>query len=152
MAALMEGVVHRVCLLGEQVLLDDASDRVRMASTRALTLLAHLVVAAPIGQPRHRIAGCLWPDSTDPQALTNLRRELHYLRIALDDDPSLVVSPTELSWRDTDTCEVDVRRLVTGREQVMEAARNGEYGKVLRIGQAALDAYRGEFMPGVEDD
>jgi len=26
------------------------------------------------------VAGSLWPDSTDGQALTNLRRELHHLR------------------------------------------------------------------------
>jgi DNA-binding SARP family transcriptional activator len=40
-------------------------------------------VHAGAPQTRQRIAALFWPDSTDAQALTNLRRELHNLRHAL---------------------------------------------------------------------
>ena len=62
-------------------------------------------------QTRQRIAGLFWPDSTDAQALTNLRRELHHLRQVLAGEPSLVVTSGDLCWRDTETCRVDLRDL-----------------------------------------
>ena len=98
-----------VSLLGEQAITDDGTGSVRIRSSRAVALVAFLVVHAGSPQTRQRIAGLFWPDSTDAQALTNLRRELHYLRQVLGDEPSLVVTPRDLCWRDTETCRVDVR-------------------------------------------
>jgi len=67
-----------VSLLGEQSITgggDGAGPRTR--SSRSVALVAFLVVHAGSPQPRQRIAGLFWPESTDAQALTNLRRELH---------------------------------------------------------------------------
>jgi DNA-binding SARP family transcriptional activator len=50
--------------------------------------------------PRQRVAGALWPDSTDAQALTNLRRELHHLREAWPELDSLIDTALRtLAWR-----------------------------------------------------
>jgi DNA-binding SARP family transcriptional activator len=60
---------------------------------RGQELLALLVLEK--GIPRERIASRMWPDSTEAQARTNLRRELHQLRRTLydqavdDDGPAL---------------------------------------------------------------
>lgn len=55
--------------------------RTRVPGARQQQILAFLILQARSGpMPRQRIAGTLWPDSTDVQALTNLRRELHHLR------------------------------------------------------------------------
>jgi len=82
----------RVSVLGEQVIAHDGTG-VRARSSRAAELVAFLV--AHVGSPRarRRIAGRLWPDSTQAQALTNLRRELHQLRQVLGAEPSLGVTP-----------------------------------------------------------
>jgi DNA-binding SARP family transcriptional activator len=56
-----------------------------LASSRATTLLAYLLVHRDAPQPRERIAFVLWPDSTEPQARTNLRDVLDTLRRALPD-------------------------------------------------------------------
>src|ERR1022692_2264603 len=96
-----------VTLLGEQAITDDGS--VRMRSSRTVALVAFLAVHAGSPQARQRIAGLFWPDSTDAQALTNLRRELHQLRHVLGAEPSLVVTSRDLCWCDTDTCNVDLR-------------------------------------------
>ena len=98
-----------VSLLGEQAITDDRTGSVRTRSSRTVALVAFLVAHAGSPQTRQRIAGLFWPDSTDAQALTNLRRELHHLRQVLGDEPSLVVTSRDLCWRDTETCRVDLR-------------------------------------------
>ena len=90
-----------VSLLGEKTIADETG--VLTSSSRALALVAFLAAHAGAPQARQRIAGLFWPESTDAQALTNLRRELHHLRQVLGDEPSLVVTARDLCWRDTTT-------------------------------------------------
>jgi DNA-binding SARP family transcriptional activator len=97
-----------VSLLGEQAITEDGTS-VQARSSRAVALVAFLAAHAGAPQSRQRIAGMFWPESTDSQALTNLRRELHHLRQILGEESSLVVTSRDLCWRDTDTCRVDLR-------------------------------------------
>src|SRR5436305_2779265 len=139
----------RVSLLGEQVIADDATGAVLTRSPRSVALVAYLVVHAGLAQPRRRIAGLFWPDSTDSQALTNLRRELHQLRQVLGDPPSLDVTGHDLCWRDTPSSRVDVREFDVARRAALAAEAAGD---VVTHAQAALAAYRGELLPGLADD
>ena len=141
-----------VSLLGEQAITDDGAGGIRARSSRVVVLVAFLVVHAGSAQARQRIAGLLWPESTDAQALTNLRRELHHLRQVLRDDPSLVVTSRDLCWRDTRTCRVDVRVFDSGRKAALAAAAAGDDDGILRHASAAIAAYRGELLPGVYED
>jgi DNA-binding SARP family transcriptional activator len=144
-------VLH-MSLLGEQAISDDRAGRVQARSSRVVALVAFLTVHAGSPQPRQRIAGLLWPESTDAQALTNLRRELHHLRQVLGDEASLVVTPRELCWRDTNTCRVDVRVFDTERKAALAAAAAGDDDGILVHATAAIAAYRGELLPGVYED
>ena len=119
-----------VSVLGEQAITDDGTG-VRTRSSRAVALVAFLAVHAGVPQARQRIAGLFWPDSTDAQALTNLRRELHHLRQVLGDERSLVVTARDLCWRDTATCRVDVRAFDTERRAALAAAAAGDDEAVL---------------------
>src|ERR1700722_528662 len=141
-----------VSLLGEQAITDDRGGSVQARSSRAVVLVAFLVVHAGSPQPRQRIAGLFWPESTDGQALTNLRRELHHLRQVVGDEPSLVVTSRDLCWRDVSTRRVDGRVFDAERPAALAAAAAGDDGGVLRHGAAALAAYRGELLPGVYED
>jgi DNA-binding SARP family transcriptional activator/tetratricopeptide (TPR) repeat protein len=141
-----------VSLLGEQTIADDRAGSVRARSSRAVVLVAFLVMHAGSAQARQRIAGLLWPESTDAQALTNLRRELHHLRQVLGDEASLVVTPRDLCWRDTTTCRVDVRVFDAERRAALVAASAGDDDGILRHASAAIAAYRGELLPGVYED
>lgn len=139
----------RVSLLGEQVIIDEATGAVRTGSSRTVALVAFLVVHAGTPQSRQRIAGLFWPDSTGAQALTNLRRELHHLRQVLGGEPSLVVASKDLCWHDTATCWVDVREFATSRDAAL-AADDDE--SVTAHAASALEVYRGELLPGSYDD
>ena len=48
-------------------------------------LIAYLLLNRDRPVDRSEVAFTLWPESSDAQALTNLRRELHLLRRALPD-------------------------------------------------------------------
>ncbi|HET6708223.1 AfsR/SARP family transcriptional regulator, partial [Amycolatopsis sp.] len=139
----------RVSLLGEQVIADDESGAVLTRSPRSVALVAHLVVHAGRAQPRRLLAGLFWPDSTDAQALTNLRRELHQLRRALGDLPSLTVTGQDLCWRDTPSSRVDVREFDVARRAALAAE---DPGAAAAHARAALAAYGGELLPGLADD
>src|SRR5690242_14593825 len=130
----------------------DSGGTVRLRSSRTLALIAFLVVHHGSPQPRQRIANTFWPDSTDEQALTNLRRELHHLRAVLGDDQSLIVTPRELCWQDSGTCAVDVRAFVTARAAALDGVRSGDRAAFLSAASTAVTAYRGEFLPGNLDD
>jgi DNA-binding SARP family transcriptional activator/tetratricopeptide (TPR) repeat protein len=143
-------VLH-VSLLGEQAIAD-AGGIVRTRSSRTIALVAFLVVHAGTPQSRQRIAGLFWPDSTDAQALTNLRRELHQLRAVLEDEPSLVVTSRDLCWQDNGSCQVDVRRFGIERDRAWAAAAKHDDASALRHATAAISQYAGELLPGVYDD
>ncbi|GAA1201124.1 ATP-binding protein [Pseudonocardia alaniniphila] len=140
-----------ISLLGEQSISDDATGTVRTRSSRSLALVAFLVVHAGSPQSRQRIAGLFWPESTDAQALTNLRRELHHLRQLLG-DPPLVVTSRDLCWDDTPTCRVDVRTFDTERRAALAAAAADDTEAVIAHAGAAISCYRSELLPGAYDD
>src|ERR1700754_36153 len=98
-------MVH-VRILGEQAVTDSATGTILTRSPRTIALIAFLATHAGSPQPRQRIAALFWPASTDAQALTNLRRELHHLRQVLGDEPALAVTSRDLCWHDTPTSRV----------------------------------------------
>jgi DNA-binding SARP family transcriptional activator len=90
------------------------ADRVPpLESARVESLLAYLALHRHTAQQRQRIAFTLWPDSTEAQALTNLRHVLHNLRRSLPEADQLIdARPRTLHWRPAvpvwlDTAEFD---------------------------------------------
>src|SRR5215813_11372883 len=128
----------RVCVLGQQTIIDDRTDAVRIRSSRAVALIGYLAAHAGSPQMRQRIAGLFWPDSTDGQALTNLRRELHNLRQVLGDEPSLVVTARDLCWTDTGTCRVDVRAFDIERRAAPAASAASDTAAVINRAARAV--------------
>ena len=141
----------RVSVLGEQAIVNDETG-VRTRSARAVALVAFLAWHAGSAQPRQRIAGLFWPESTDAQALTNLRRELHHLRQVLGDDCSPVVTPTDLRWRDSETCRVNLRAFGIERDAALAAAAAGDDEGAAAHATRGIAEYRGDLLPGAYED
>lgn len=134
-----------ITLLGEQSVVDSETGRIRTPSAPAVALLGMLIQQAGTPLTRTTIAGRLWPESEDKQALTNLRRELHALRRLLGDDDSLEVEGNQLCWHDRRRHQVDLAEFLSER-----TATTGGDSQVIEHGSAALEQYAGPLMPGVE--
>lgn len=96
-----------VSVLGEQRVSDPEDDRAGTASSRAIALPAYLVLHAGLAQSRTRLAGLFWPESSEQQARTNLRRELHNLRGLLGSGGAPTADGPTLTWTDSPSCRVD---------------------------------------------
>ncbi|MFC5995190.1 ATP-binding protein [Pseudonocardia hispaniensis] len=110
-----------------------------LASARAESLLAYLLLHRDAPQPRQRLALLLWTDSTEAQAHTNLRKVLHILRRALPDSERLIdVGPRTLQWRADVPLWLDV-------EQFERALAEGRL-------EEAVETYAGELLEGRYDE
>src|SRR4051794_18014628 len=127
-------MVH-ITLLGGQTVVDPVTERILTRSTRSLALVAFLVLYTGAPQSRSVIAGAFWPESSERQALTNLRRELHELRGLLGDGSTLEVTSSHLCWHDDDLHRVDLGRFL--REASATVAATGD-DDALRHGTLAL--------------
>ena len=104
-------------------------------------LLAYLAIHAGTPVYRDRLASALWPDSTESQALANLRRSLVNLRSVLGSAGeclSLGAGPVQLN---RDGVYVDV----------LEFDRLVERGTPKDLKQA-ISLYRGPFLPECRDE
>lgn len=138
-------------LFGEQRVTADGVILDVRRSTRTLRLLAYLVVHAGAPQLRQHVAGLFWPESTEAQARTNLRRELHQLRAALPDaDLFLAVDDTAVSWRDDAPCVADVVQFKRAAAEAEAAVADATV--FMPAAERAVGAYGGELLPGFYDD
>jgi DNA-binding SARP family transcriptional activator len=142
----------RISFLGAQSVTDRVSGEVRGQSSRAVAVLAYLVLHAGVPQSRQHIAGVLWPDSTDAQALTNLRRELHAVRRMLGEHACLTVTAKDLCWRDDPQVEADLSSFEAARAAAIGSAKDGDHEQALRHAVTALGCYQGELLPGLYDE
>ena len=131
----------RVELLGGFRVLTDSRHPVRLPTARQQQLIAFLVLharEAPVA--RHRVAGSLWPESSDAQALTNLRRELHHLREGWPRLDALVDADARtLTWHDDVGAVVDLVAFESSAER-------GLAGDRVALEEAAR-SYKGDLLP-----
>jgi DNA-binding SARP family transcriptional activator len=140
----------RIRLLGELDLRHGEAPVPPLGSARAESLLAYLLLHREAAQPRQRLAFLLWPDSSEPQARTNLRHLLHVLRRALPDaDRFLEVTPRTLRWRQDAPSWVDVAAFEEAANRAERAAGPGEELGALT---EAAELYTGDLLRGVYDD
>ena len=140
------GELLRVRLLGDPEVRDGTGVIDAFASPRLQSLLGFLVLHRNVAIARRRLAFLFWPDSSEPQARTNLRQALHHLRYALDEpERFLRLDGRAVQWRADAPAHIDV---VEFDRAVAEAA--GTYGDEALERAASL--YGGELLAGCYDD
>jgi predicted ATPase/DNA-binding SARP family transcriptional activator len=117
---------------------------------RPQTLLAYLLLHRHAPQSRRRLAFLLWPDSTEAQALSNLRYLLHTLRQALPDaDSYLATDKLTLQWRPQLPYRLDVADF---EEALLAAQQTADPHTARRWLEQAVGHYRGDLLPANYDD
>lgn len=145
----MTGSDLRIDLLGGFRVTHDGRDVTAIRTARQQALLAYLVLHRRQPQARQRLAFLFWPDSDEPQALTNLRRELHHLRRALPEaDACLDVGERTLQWRANARCAVDVCLF----DDALGHAYPDDRPPVREALEEAAALYQGDLLPDCYDD
>jgi DNA-binding SARP family transcriptional activator len=142
-----------VVLLGEFRVRSDGRLLSGLRSPRTQALLAYLAIHRGTPQARQRVANLFWPDSTEAQARTNLRRELHHVRNGLP-QPDAVLGADQLSlwWREDAAARIDVAGFETAAREADAAAERGDPVAFVQHAATAVGAYGGDLLPGFYDD
>ncbi len=135
-------VMVEIRLLG-QFTVQVAGAPVELTARPAQSLLAHLLLN-PVAQRRERLAGLLWPDSSEANARRNLRQALWQIRRALGDqaDALLLVDDVTIAFNTATDYWLDVECVA----QPLEEA--GTADDLMR----AVTVYTGELLPGFYDE
>jgi predicted ATPase/DNA-binding SARP family transcriptional activator len=132
-----------VKLLGQFEVLQN-SRRLTIPTRNAQSLFAYLILNAGQAQRRERLAGLLWPDSSEENARSNLRHELWRLRKVLETEGHTCFLVNDLTIAFTSNCDysLDVQRLAS-------VSLDGSHADDLI---SAVSIYRGELLPGFYDE
>lgn len=136
-----------ICLLGGFHVKRPDGTSVRL-SARLQALLAYIILRGEAGCSRPEIAFAFWPDGSEKQARTNLRRLLLLLRRAFPESQQLLhATRLRLTWQPTVPVVVDL-------DHFRAAFHDGTEDKRARCAvlDRALDAYRGDLLPDCYDE
>ncbi len=139
--------VLQIRVLGQfDVRCDDRA--IGISSRPAQSLFAYLAMNAGLTHRREKLAGLLWPDSTESNARTYLRQALWRVRKAMETagiscETYLEVDDLALRFPAEAPYSLDAAVL-------LELSPSG--GWSVEELQAAVSAYRGEFLPGFYDE
>ncbi len=138
----------QVTLLGEFQLTFDGAAILAANQPRLQSLLAYLLLHRNAPQPRQYLAFLFWPESTEAQALTNLRKQLLRLRRALPDVERFVLSNTKvIQWRPDAPFTCDA---IEFEQAIAHAAPLADERAIAAL-QRVVDLYSGDLLPGCYD-
>lgn len=112
-------------------------------SAKAVLLLVYLAMH-PGEHPRKKLASLLWSETTDEQALKNLRTVLSSIRQKLED--ALLIERDTLSINPDVTVIVDAEQFETGCKRAFAAVGILDLAKSM---QELIALYQGDFLEGV---
>ena len=143
----------RVRLLGDFSVVYGQATLTSVSTPRLQMLLAYLVLHRATPQFRQHLAFHFWPDSSEAQARTNLRREFHHLRQVLPDADRFVSTDARtLQWRADAPATLDVADFEAAIAAAERAEAGGDQAAARRSLEAAAVAYAGDLLPGCYDE
>ena len=148
----MARVLH-VRLLGDCALRYTKAPVTEVNTPRLQALLAYLLLHRDAPQSRPYLAFQFWPDSTESQALSNLRTLLLRLRRALPDaDRFLEATAQTLQWRLSAPSSLDVADFEDALARAEGAEQAGDGAAVREALTDAVALYGGDLLPSCYDD
>lgn len=151
-------------LLGDFRLVSGDTPVMTVTVPRLQSLLAYLLLHRTAPQDRSHLAFLLWPDSTEAQAHTNLRKLLYQLRQSLPQaDQFLYADKQSLQWLSAPQIGDTVRETGSANAtwtldvlEVEQALTQAEQAQDLSATRQALTRvmhlYRGDLLPSCYDE
>jgi DNA-binding SARP family transcriptional activator len=147
-----------VSMLGSMRVTVGGEPVTRFRGDTVQALLAYLVMHPGITFRRQVLAGMLWPDHRESEALVNLRQTLRRLRTAIADDdagsPFLATTRTTLTFAPESDHWLDVAAFDQALSEIDKHAhtRLESCPACARRLEEAIDLYRGDFLQGFSLD
>jgi DNA-binding SARP family transcriptional activator/predicted ATPase len=142
----------RIQLFGTLQIFRESQPIGGIATNRLQSLLAYLILHdSP--QSRESLAFQLWPESSEPQARTNLRQLLHHLRRALPGECDYLIADNHtVEWRRDSACACDFLEFDAAMARGAEAARRGDPAVQIEELEQAAQIYQDELVRGIYDE
>ncbi|RPI78162.1 MAG: hypothetical protein EHM41_26190, partial [Chloroflexi bacterium] len=131
-----------VKLLGQFEVSQDGR-RLAIPTRQAQSLFAYLILNAGKAHRREKLAGLLWPDSSENNARSNLRHELWRLRKTVDKEEQtyFLIDDLAITFDPDSPHSLDVKAL----------ERLSPESSAIELIEA-LSAYQGELLPGFYEE
>ena len=143
----------RIYLLGDFRIDDGSEANAALHQSRQQALLTYLLLHRHAPQSRPHLAFLLWPDSTESQALTNLRKALTHVRQAVPSlAPALFADHKVIQWRPAFACWLDVAEFEEKLTQATSGQQAGRANEAIALLSAAVALYTGPLLPSCYDD
>ena len=140
-------------LLGHFYLRFDGEPVTSLPQGRLQSLLAYLALHRNIPKSRQYLAYLFWPDSTEEQARTNLRRQLHELRLALPGAEEYLAIHTQwIQWRPDAQITLDVSEFERLLAQSDSLIQRQQAEQALAALEQAVELYQGPLLRGSYDE
>jgi len=139
----------KISLLGSLQITNDRLPVDGLHGQRVKSILTYLLLHTDTDVLRSELAGNLWPDISESQARTNLRRELHALkRTHRVIDACIASSKNTVTWLMPSACSYDVGAFI---ELCRAFDAEPDNKKKIELGLQAVALYKGQLVPGIDD-
>lgn len=143
-------------LLGDFLVVSGDTPLTTISVPRQQGLLAYLVLHRDTPQDRSYLAFLLWPDSTEGQAHTNLRKLLYQLRQAFPEiDRFLSTNNRTVQWRTAQAGDAFTLDILQFEQALLRAEQANKDRDAITRRQAleqAVSLYRGDLLPSCYDE
>jgi DNA-binding SARP family transcriptional activator len=140
-------------LLGDLYLRRDDTIVATLQSPQEQSLLAYLLLHRGAPQSRQHMAFLFWPDSTEAQARSQLRKLFYRLRQDLPDADTFLYADTQtMCWVLDAPFTLDVAQFERALQAAEQAEASGHREEAREALESAVALYGGDLLPSCYDD
>ncbi|MDQ3007080.1 MAG: AAA family ATPase, partial [Chloroflexota bacterium] len=121
-------------------------------NSRNQALLAYLALRHPKPVPRSEIAFKLWPDSSEEQALTNLRKALHHLKQISPGGDLIQIDARTIQLNTALDFQIDIAEFISALDSAERTRHANDAAAEQALLETAAAFYRGDLLPNLYDE